>query len=181
MHVSLTDSFTLPPRAVLELMKSEDFQREKADRINTLEFDMHVEDGPAPTVVTQRKLATANLPEFIKPMLNPTMTVTETEQWQEPTTPDGHRTGLFTIDVDGAPVRLVGDVVLEPARNGSQLTFSGELTSSVPLFRNKIEESASGSVVATIKAEFALIHEHAQVWADWTPWQSDHGWTTRTA
>lgn len=156
MHVHESETIPLSPDAVRELMTSEDFQRVKADRVGASEFSMQVNESPSLTVVTRRKISTANMPEFIKPMINPTITVTETERWTTASEGD------FEVDVKGAPISVRGTVRLVPVEGGAELTFTGELRSSVPLFRQKIEESAAASVIDTIKSEFHLLRETAE-------------------
>lgn len=162
MYLSETGTFTLSAHEVFTLMVSEEFQRSKAERLDALEFDMEVSGGPAPTVVTRRRLGTAAMPEFIKPMIDPTITVTETERWRTAEGSGTPRGGDFEIDVRGAPISLRGTVALEPVADGTRLTFAGELRSGVPLFRSKIEQSAAQSVLATIATEFGLLDEAAR-------------------
>lgn len=158
MDIHQSTVVPMPIDAVFALMTDRDFQREKARRVSALEFDFSDTGDAHPRITTTRTMSTSNLPELIKSMLNPTMTVVETERWEAPAAADT-RTGEFLIDVHGAPVSLQGRVDLVSVDDGTELTFSGTLRSSIPLFRSKIEESAAGSVTATISAEFALLHE----------------------
>lgn len=160
MHLLETDSFALSPDQVISLMTSTEFQRRKAERLGAQHFEVDVTDNPFLTVVTRRTMATSTLPEFIKPMVNPTIQVVETERWH--TVVDGVPTeGDFEVDVSGAPIKLRGKVTLALADERSLLSFEGDLRSSVPLFRQRIEESAAGSVLETIRTEFALLHAEA--------------------
>lgn len=161
MRIVETTQIDLSPRDVLALMLSEEFQYAKAQMVDATDFSMSVEGSDSePLVRTVRTMESTSLPEFIKPMVNPSLVVTETEHWQVPD-PSGNRSGTFTIDVSGAPVSLHGRVDLIAQSTGCELTFSGELRASVPLFRSKVEQSAAGSVLATIHAEFDLLHQRA--------------------
>lgn len=162
MRIQEQTELAAPISAVLALMTDEGFQREKAARVGAVEFSM-TEDVVAGSreVVTRRRMETGNLPEFIKPMVNPTMLVVERERWGPAEQCDSapfH--GSFDIDVAGAPVQLRGHVRLEPRPGGGcTLRFEGEWTATVPLFKEKVAEVSAGSVRSTIEAEFALLQE----------------------
>lgn len=160
MLIDETTTTALAPGRVRDLMTTDAFQRAKADRLGAIEFGMEVTDGPPQTVVTRRRFDTVGFPEFLKPMLRPTIVAIETERWSPAEPGDDTFTGDFEVDVDGAPVSLRGHVRIEPHGTGARLTFTGNLRASVPLFRAKVEQSAAGSVLDTIHAEFALLEEH---------------------
>ncbi|MBL0887267.1 DUF2505 domain-containing protein [Myceligenerans indicum] len=164
MLIDETTTTALSPERVRDLMTTDAFQRAKADRLGAIEFGMEVTDGPPPeharTVVTRRRFDTAGFPEFLKPMIRPTIVAVETERWH-PSEPGGDTfTGDFEVDVDGAPVALRGHVRIEPHDDGARVTFTGNLRAAVPLFRSKVEQSAAGSVLDTIRTEFTLLEEH---------------------
>jgi len=160
MDICHSTDFDAPTEEVYGLLTHRDFQREKARRLDALAFDMDTQvDGPRTTVVTKRKVATAGLPEFVKSMLTPSMVVVETEVWDSPPAGNSPTGGAFTVDVDGAPVRLRGRVDLAPNGPGSRLTFTGQLTATVPLFRSRIEEASSGSIHTTMTVEAQLVTE----------------------
>lgn len=161
MLIDETTTVALTPERVRDLMTTDEFQRAKADRLGAIEFGMEVTDGPPQTVVTRRRFETAGFPEFLKPMLRPTIVAVETERWAPAEPGSSTFTGDFEVDVDGAPVSLRGHVRVEPHDDGARLTFTGDLRAAVPLFRAKVEQSAAGSVLDTIHAEFALLADLA--------------------
>lgn len=161
MRISETRTFATNSAAVFALMTDRDFQEQKAARVGAQSFDMEILTGQKTIqVITTRVVATSGLPEFVKPMLRPTMRVVETEHWnlENPTAP----CGKFHIDVHGAPVYLRGTVRLEPLDAGCELTFAGDIISSVPLFRTRVEEASAGSILDTIRTEFDLLQEWGQ-------------------
>ncbi|RPF19722.1 DUF2505 domain-containing protein [Myceligenerans xiligouense] len=160
MLIDETTTTTLSPEHVRDLMSTEAFQHAKADRLGAIEFGMRVTDGPTRTVVTRRRFETAGFPEFLKPMMRPTIVAVETERWAPDDAATGVLTGDFEVDVEGAPVSLRGQVRIEPHDGGARLTFTGDLRAGVPLFRAKVEQSAASSVLDTIRTEFALLEEH---------------------
>lgn len=155
-HVTLTAS----PETIHELMCDADFQQQKADRIGALDFSMNVQEtAQHRTVTTKRVTDASGVPEFIKSMVKPKITVTETEVWT--LAPDAPLGGDFNLDIQGAPVKLRGTVRIDKAPQGATLTFEGELSTSVPLFKKQIEEAASEQVLHTIATEFELLQRHS--------------------
>lgn len=102
-------------------------------------------------------MPTTGVAEFVKALVTPTLAVVETEDWEPTPGRDGSRTGLFTIDVGGAPVEFHGRVDLVPVPDGTRLTFSGTWSATAPLFRSTIESVSASSVTDTMEAEFRLL------------------------
>lgn len=167
MEFRFSQQVPLPAAEVVALMGDEPFQAEKAARLGAQAFEMSTETGPGgtSTVRTHRTLPTVGLPEFVKALVRPVMVVTETERW-EAAAADGSRRGAFEIDVEGAPVRFRGVVAVLPAlpvagAEASTLTFEGTLTSTVPLFRARVEEASAAQIRETMEVECAVLAERA--------------------
>jgi hypothetical protein len=123
------------------------FQASKADALGAQEFTMTVAGtAQQPEVTTLRRFPTRSLPEFVKALVNPTMLVTERERWAAATGTES-RQASFDVDVDGAPIRVRGSLVVQ-ASDGDTTTvrFYGELQSTVPLFRKQVEVAGSAEV-----------------------------------
>lgn len=142
------------------LLVSERFQAAKSAAVDADGFTMSswTDEAGRTVVQTVRRMGTARLPEFVKPLVDPTLTITETERWtasdgehQPPTHAD------FAIDVKGAPVSFRGDLTLSWDASGTALRYAGTMTASLPLFRRQVAEAAIGPVRNTIEAEFALL------------------------
>ncbi|GAB6899188.1 DUF2505 domain-containing protein [Kineosporia succinea] len=154
-----TDLETAFPE-VFRQMTSRSYQDEKAQRLEVVEHRCDITDAGSGriTVVSRRTSPAGSVPELIRAMVKPTLTVTETESWHAPDGGPG-RQGDFSVQVSGAPIAVKGTVHLDPAGTGCRLTFEGELRTTVPLFRSAIESAASGRVIDTIEAEFALLQD----------------------
>lgn len=161
MQFNFSQPIPLTPEEVLTCMTSEPFQAEKARRLGTEQFSMEFATVAGTTVVTtHRRLPTVGLPEFVKALVKPMMVVSETERWADADGSGTHHGG-FEIDVDGAPARFRGQVRVEPSDTGSVLTFEGTLSSTVPLFRSRIEEASAVLIRETMEVESALLEERA--------------------
>ncbi|WP_407319793.1 DUF2505 domain-containing protein [Isoptericola halotolerans] len=162
MQFTFSQPIPLPPAQVVAHMCEEAFQAEKAARLGARDFGMSREELTTGTTVrTERRLPTVGLPEFVKALVRPVMVVVETERWEHPDD-DGRQGGAFEIDVDGAPVRFRGHVGVDPAEGGSRLTFDGTLSSTVPLFRDRVEEASAALVRETMEIECALLEERSR-------------------
>ncbi len=160
MQVTMSTTFAAPPPAVFDLLVDPQFQAEKARRLSSTEFDMDVHgDDLRTTVVTRRKMSTSRMPEFVRALVDPSIVVKETEAWDTGSLPDDEFSGSFFLEITGAPVRMEGTVAISRHESGSRLIYEGELTATVPLFRDRIAEAAAGSVTRTISVEFELLEE----------------------
>lgn len=150
---------------IYDLMTSESFQQAKSGAVGALRSACVVtKDGAGVRVESRRVLQPVNVPEFIKAMVEPTISVTEVETWA-PNTGDEPRQGGFRVDVSGAPITVVGAVSIEPTgAEGCTVTFRGELATSIPLFKSAIERAAAGQVTGTIHEEFRLLHHQLALW-----------------
>lgn len=160
MKIHETCRLSATPTDVLQVMVDPAFQTRKAEALAALEHSVHVvRDADARMVTTRRVVQAAGVPELIRSMVEPTMVVTETERWALWDAPQTEHEGEFTIDVKGAPVSLRGIVRLRAEGVHTDLTFEGELSTSVPLFKGAIERAASAQVIGTIHTEFRLLTE----------------------
>lgn len=157
MWIEESATFRAAAGEVYATMTTTDFQDEKARALDAVEFESAVShDSDAVSVVSRRTMIPAKVPELIKSMVEPRIKVTETEVWQAS---NGRHHGSFNVDVVGAPIQVAGEVRIDelPGAGGCTVTFCGDLTTSVPLFRKAIEKAAASQVTDTIKAEFRLL------------------------
>ena len=80
------------------------------------------------------------------------LTVTEETRWGSPGA-DGSRTGDLTMDVQGQPVALRGQLQLSPGGPGTVVELTGDLKVSIPLLGRKIEQGAAPAVLAGFRKQ----------------------------
>ena len=113
-------------------------------------------DGDDLLIHTRRTVDVEGLPGFATKVLKPTNTMEQVDVWDAPDA-DGSRSGSFTIDVKGAPVRASGTMRIEPtADGGTRHTVSGRFDVKVPLIGGKIGSWAEGPAQQRLEAEFAF-------------------------
>lgn len=157
MHIEIARTFTGTADEVHAALVDPETQAAKARAVSALEHEMSVRevDGRL-EVVCRRRVPSAGLPEFVRSMVRPSMTIVETERWEAPR-PDGARDAEFLLDIEGAPVRLRGFAHLVAVDGDCTLTWCGDLEATVPFFRSKITEASSAAVLETIEIEFDLL------------------------
>jgi len=103
---------------------------------------------------TRRTVDIEGLPGFATKVIKPTNTMEQIDRWDAPDT-DGSHNGTFTIEVKGAPVKVAGNMSLEPtADGGTRHTVNGKLDVKVPLIGGKIAAWAEGPSQQRLDAEY---------------------------
>lgn len=153
-HRSYT--FAAPCDTVYDLLTDEAFQQ---DRVSGTGRDPQVRVGTAgggDVVTIVLHLLTDGAPGAMKRFVGDSLTVTDERRWGA-AGPDGSRTADLAVDVDGAPVRMRGQVTLSPKGDGSVLDVSGDLTCSIPLVGKAVEGQIAEGIGAQVDAEAAAV------------------------
>jgi hypothetical protein len=108
-------------------------------------------DDGAVTVVTKR-VVPLDVPGFAKKVLKPTNDVTQTDAWSAPDA-DGARTGTFTADAKGVPVKIAGTLALAPAEAGATNTIRVTVECKIPLIGGKVADLVGGDTRKAIDHE----------------------------
>jgi hypothetical protein len=112
-------------------------------------------DGEGFVIRTSRTVD-VDLPGFARKVLKPTNTMIQTDTWSARDL-DGARDGDFEIDVKGSPVKVSGEMRIEPtADGGTRHTVEGKLDVKVPLIGGKVASWAEGPSQQRLDAEYAF-------------------------
>lgn len=110
------------------------------------------------TVTTRRSLPAEMIPTQMRPFVGAWLEIRQVEAWGRES--NGCRTGNVVLEITGTPVRMTGQVRLEPhAESGSVLSYDGDLKAAIPLFASTIEQAAAGAVKSTIEQEAAAARD----------------------
>lgn len=110
------------------------------------------------TVTTRRSLPAEMIPTQMRPFVGSRLEIRQVEAWGQET--NGSRTGTIVLEITGTPVRMTGQVRLEPhPESGSVLSYEGDLKASIPLFASTIEQAAADAVKSTIEQEAAAARD----------------------
>ncbi|MFV0461729.1 MAG: DUF2505 domain-containing protein [Nostocoides sp.] len=158
-----TAEFDATPEAVFAVISDPKFQQAKAEgTVGIPGASATVTPaGDGVRIETVRLLPTASMPDFVKSFVGEQLRVTEVQTWG-PARADGGRAATVEAVVQGAPVTLRGDLVLDPSGTGSSETFEGQLSAEVFLLGGKVEKAASPFLAQAVEAEFELIRQHLQ-------------------
>ncbi|WP_129338708.1 DUF2505 domain-containing protein [Cellulomonas endophytica] len=158
MHLEVTLDLPTGAADAARMLADPGYVAAKVAASGATEQHVDITGGPAGafTVTTRRLLPTDGIPPQVRGFVGGALDVRQVEAW-EPARADGARTGTVALEIAGAPVRLTGEVHLEPAGTGrSRVRYAGELKASVPLFAAAVEGAAAGAVRSALATEEAV-------------------------
>ena len=107
-------------------------------------------------VIRTSRTVDVDLPGFAGKVLKPTNTMVQVDTWSARDL-DGARDGDFAIEVKGAPVKVSGQMRVEPtADGGTRHTVDGKLDVKVPLIGGKVANWAEGPSQQRLDAEYTF-------------------------
>ena len=105
-------------------------------------------------VIRTSRTVDVDLPGFARKVLKPTNTMIQVDTWSARDL-DGARDGDFTIEVKGAPVKVAGEMRIEPtADGGTRHTVDGKLDVKVPLIGGRVASWAEGPSQQRLDGEY---------------------------
>lgn len=136
--VTWYQNYDCPPQQALEILMSEEFQRDLAMATGSLEAtaDVQRSDDGRVTLTSSRTMP-AQVPGYAKAFVGESIELVEIQRW-DPPSDSGERTGTFEVKIDAAPVRFDGTLALTGSTT-CQVITTGEVKASVPLVGGKIE------------------------------------------
>ena len=127
----------------------------------TVDVARFVADAGEISVDLTRKIPVAldKLPGFARKLVGDEQTMRHETRWRR--IADDDVRGALTITAVGRPVRIVGEAKLAPRGDGaSELSFTFDITSDVPLIGGKVEKLFFDQVSAALAADHAYTLEH---------------------
>lgn len=108
--------------------------------------------GPL-VIKTRRTLPTTRIPDAFKRFVGQGIELELSEGWAAPDTA-GNRDGELTLNVVGLPAKASGSVALRATGTDScTLSYSGDLSVSIPLVGGKVEKVAVEAVSQALEVE----------------------------
>ena len=162
MEFTVTHTYDHPADAVFEVLTDIDAVRAKYEAVGQRDVELvsrtDGEDG-ALSLVT-RRVVPLDVPGFAKKVLSPTQTVVQSDEWAAPAD-DGSRSGTFSVDAKGAPVR-VGGTLLLTATGPTTCTNVSVVTieCKVPLIGGRIADFVAKDTRQAVDHEQEWIRAH---------------------
>jgi hypothetical protein len=154
VRLSAEIRYDADPEAVFAMLTDVGFQERKLAATHAVDYEVEVEeDGNGGAVVTSsRDLPTDDVPDLVRSLVGPTLTVVQVEEWKAAAA-DGSRDGTVRVEVRGAPVRFTASLRLTPAGGGSVEVLDGDLKARVPMIGGRIEKAAEPAIMGAIRVE----------------------------
>jgi uncharacterized protein YndB with AHSA1/START domain len=137
--------FPAPADVVFEMLSDSDYVSRKATAMGALEHDVTVADlGAGRTRIRLQRTLPSMVPDFVKPLVGPTIEVVQTEDWTAPDS-DGARRADLRAQISAAPVSLSGEMTLQPTDDGTTIhRVQVTVRAKVPFVGGKIEQQVRG-------------------------------------
>ena len=130
------------------------FYEQVSERMGAVSSTVEVSGDPSGsfTVTTERKMPTNGFPDFARKFVGDTVSVRQVDEWRAEED-GGVRRGTISVEVQGAPLRLNGSLLLSPSGAGTTETIEGDLKAAVPLIGGKLEEAAQPAIEGAIRQQ----------------------------
>jgi hypothetical protein len=162
MKLNATHTYEHPTDVVFAALTDFEVVRAKYEAIDQHELKLvrHDEgDDGSVTMVTTRVVA-LDVPGFAKKVLSPKQQVTQTDVWSA-ADGSGGRTGTFTVEAKGTPVRVQGALRLAPkGATGCTNTTEVTIECKVPLIGGKIADFVGKDARRALDHEQTWMSEH---------------------
>jgi Protein of unknown function (DUF2505) len=162
MHTTIDLRFTVPTDDVVHLVNNDAFVHYKAERAGSRVLHVDITPGADGSYMSaiRRVIATDQIPTQVSSFVGNELELRQIEAWAEPTEGiNGRRFGTAAVEITGAPVRMTGSIVLEPAEGGSVMTYTGEIKSPIPLFGASVEQAADSAIRQALITEASYAEE----------------------
>jgi len=156
MRIEGSRVYPVPVDAVIAMFRDETATVERYESMGHREVKILEASSDEDTVrIVSSRVVDVELPGFAKKALTPTNTMTQTDDWHREG--DGSWSGTFTVDVQGAPVRVDGTMNLAPEADGSRHQVTLDLQVKIPLIGGKVADwVGKNDAQRTLDAEFAF-------------------------
>ncbi len=139
--------------AVFEMLADEEFQSRKCLETKAVRHQVNITRSRDTTVIdTRRAVPTDRFPDFARRIVGHSITIVQKDTWRS-AAPDGSRSGIIHVTVEGVPIWLKGALRLTPTDWGTLEEIRGDLHASIPLIGNRLERAAMPALEAAVNAE----------------------------
>ena len=156
MTQTVSRTFPRTPRALVELMLSDDYQRLRGERLGGTAPPTVTRDGDTATVRFPRRLPLESLPGPLRSLAG-TGEITQVEQWQ---TISDERCHATWHSESALPGKASGTFEVVPDGSGARYTVTATVDIKVPLIGGRISKEAEAQVVKLIESEMELATEY---------------------
>ncbi len=153
MKIQQVHEYAAAPASVWKTMSDRDVLEELCRSQHADSFEVTATDALSGVAVTVPS------PDAVRRIVGPKLLVRQNIAWNPPAE-HGSRTGSFSVEVPGAPVKAGGTVTIAPGGAGTLLEYDGDLTARVPLFGRQIEQAAAEVFLQVLSAQHEIVTQH---------------------
>ncbi|PWN56595.1 DUF2505 domain-containing protein [Abyssibacter profundi] len=138
--------YNKPSDEVIQLFGDPSYFERKFQKLNALAFDVLDQSSTGDQFSIKMKLTfplSVPVPGFAKKVVGDTTTLIEQDSWDL-----AAKTGTLSVDIQGAPVKAVGQMKLVDQAGGCVNEISWDISCSVPLIGKKIEKLIADDIQA---------------------------------
>lgn len=162
-EIDEVQTYDADPQTVFAMLSDEQYIVYKCEQSASLDVTAEVSEDGDQVRIHNRRVLPAKVPGFVKKFLGDTIPLDETQVWGPPAA-DGSRTGTFTVDFDGQPLKFSGTIELRPEGDGTAVETRGQLKCTVRIVGGKIEGFAKDWIGKYLNKEERVGNQ----------WLSDH-------
>jgi hypothetical protein len=156
MEIKGSHVYRVPVDAVIAMLQDKRSTVDKYEGMGHRDVEvLEIASDDGMLRIVSSRVVDVELPGFAKKALKPTNTMVQTDEWRRKD--DGSWSGIFNVEVKGAPVRISGTMGLAPAADGSRHDVVLDLRVKVPIIGGKIADwVGKKDVQRTLDAEFSF-------------------------
>jgi hypothetical protein len=138
-------SYPQDPEALFRFLSDPEVTRRRSEWSGDKDINISVSNG----AVTNIRKVQADVPGFAKKLLNPVNTVTEVKAWNA-----ANKTATLKVDIQGAPVKVTGDIKIVPSGSGSEYIVDFKVSCSIPFIGGQLEKHVTGITEEGMRKEY---------------------------
>jgi len=137
MEFTIKHSYPVSVNTAFKMLTDEDYLQEKFETTGSTNIEiMKCEEEGDVFVIENKREIPANPPGFAKKFIKAKNKVVGKDIWDL----SGKKTkkGTFELDIKGAPIKLSGNLALNPTKNGCDYIIDFKVKVGIPLIGGKI-------------------------------------------
>ncbi|OQX39689.1 MAG: hypothetical protein B0D91_01070 [Oceanospirillales bacterium LUC14_002_19_P2] len=163
MKVTARHQYTASVEDIYAFFASETTVNDKYEALGSRKFRIKdLTTGPDTLTIDSRREVPVGdeIPAMLKKFAGEWNRVRQRENWNKNS--DGSYSCKLRIDIDGVPVKINGDMTLQPEENGCVNIVDIEINSSVPLVGKALAEFVGQNTEQQMESEYQYIRSTSE-------------------
>jgi len=158
MATTVNHPYSYDSSRIFDLFTQKEFIVQKYAHVGASNFDF-IEFGEkdGTFIIHTTRDIHAEIPGFAKKFLKPTTTIEQQEIWT--LSDDAIKKGTVSVKAKGLPMKMAGDLLIQPTDTGCENILTYEITVSIPLIGGKLARFLDEEGRGTADKEYAFALE----------------------